>query len=73
MSTHHGILLHVVFSTKSRFKCISDSWSDELYAYLGGTAKDHDAVLLAAGGIEDHVHLLLKSIPSLRFRQPFSC
>ncbi len=28
MSTHHGILLHVVFSTKFRFKCISENWSD---------------------------------------------
>ncbi len=63
MSTHHGILLHVVFSTKFRFKCISENWSDELYGYIGGTIKEHSANLLAAGGIEDHVHLLMKISP----------
>ncbi len=63
MSTHHGILLHVVFSTKFRFKCIFENWSDELYGYIGGTIKEHSANLLAAGGIEDHVHLLMKISP----------
>lgn len=63
MSTHHGILLHVVFSTKHRFKCISENWSDDLYGYIGGTIKDHDATLLASGGVEDHVHLLMKISP----------
>ncbi len=59
MSTHHGILLHVVFSTKYRFKSISQEWSDDLYAYIGGTVREHDAVLLTSGGTEDHVHLLI--------------
>jgi putative transposase len=63
MSTHHGILLHVVFSTKYRFKCISQEWSDDLYAYMGGTVREHDAVLLTSGGTEDHVHLLMKVSP----------
>ena len=63
ISTHHGILIHAVFSTKHRFRCLADSWRDELFAFIGGTAKDHDAILLCAGGIEDHVHLLLKIHP----------
>jgi len=45
MSTHHGILLHVVFSTKNRFKCISGKWSADLYGYIGETIKEHDATL----------------------------
>lgn len=63
MSTHHGILLHVIFSTKHRSPLILDSWRDDLFAYIGGTAKDHKTVLLKAGGIEDHIHLLLKLHP----------
>ena len=63
MSTHHGILIHVVFSTKYRRRLILEPWQDELYGYIGGTAKDHKAVLLKAGGIEDHVYLLLKFHP----------
>ena len=63
MSTHHGILLHVVFSTKLRKPVLNDSWRDDLFAYIGGTVKDHKASLLKAGGIEDHVHLLLRIHP----------
>lgn len=30
---------------------------------MGGTARDHRAILLTSGGIEDHVHLLIKIHP----------
>ena len=63
-TTHHGILIHTVFSTKQRFKLLHADWRDELYAYMGGIAKEHKAHLIAAGGVEDHVHLLLKTHPS---------
>jgi REP element-mobilizing transposase RayT len=63
MSSHHGIILHVVFSTKYRKPILHDDWRDDLFAYIGGTAKDHDAVLIKAGGIEDHVHLLVRFHP----------
>jgi len=63
MSTHHGILLHVIFSTKYRKPCIADAWRDDLLAYIGGIVKDHKSVLLKAGGIEDHIHLLLRIHP----------
>ena len=63
-STHHGILIHVVFSTKQRFKLLSKDWRDDVYAYMGGTATEHKSTLLSAGGVEDHVHLLLKTHPS---------
>jgi REP element-mobilizing transposase RayT len=63
-STHHGILIHVVYSTKQRIKLLHEDWRDELYAIMGGIAKEHKSVLLRCGGIEDHVHLLLKTHPS---------
>jgi putative transposase len=62
--THHGILIHVVFSTKQRFSLLHKSRRDDLYAVIGGIARDHKATLLRAGGVEDHVHLLLKIHPS---------
>ena len=64
MSSHHGILIHVVFSTKFRKPVLHDEWRDELFAYIDGTIKEHKAVLLRSGGIEDHVHLLIKFHPS---------
>jgi REP element-mobilizing transposase RayT len=63
MSSHHGILLHVVFSTKYRKPVLQDDWRDDLFAYIGGTIRDHKATLLQSGGIEDHVHLLIKIHP----------
>lgn len=65
--THHGVLIHVIFSTKHRYPHISNQWQNDLFAYLGGTggtAREHKATLLASGGIEDHVHLLLRIHPS---------
>ena len=63
MSTHHGILLHVVFSTKFRKPLLPDEWRDDLYAYIGGILKDHKSTLLKSEGIEDHVHLFLRIHP----------
>ena len=62
-STHHGILLHTVFGTKLRKSLIAAEWASELYAYIRGTLSDHKAKLLAAGGMADHVHLLIKVHP----------
>lgn len=63
MSTHQGILLHVIFSTKYRKPVLADVWRDDLFAYIGGTVNDHKSILLKAGGIEDHIHLLLRIHP----------
>ena len=63
-STHHGILIHVVFSTKQRFKLLHADWRDDLFAYMGGIAEDHKSIVLRSGGMEDHTHLLLKIHPS---------
>jgi len=63
-STHSNILLHIIYSTKNRFKLIDADWQAELFAYIGGTVHDHKANLLEAGGIEDHIHLLVRSHPS---------
>lgn len=32
----------------------------ELFAYMGGIARNHGVTLLAVGGISDHVHVLLR-------------
>ncbi len=63
MSSHHGILLHVIFSTKYRKRYLSHQWRSDLLSYIGGIVKDHKSCLLRAGGIEDHIHLLLRIHP----------
>ena len=50
---------HVVFSTKSRQPWIEAELQSRLYQYLGGILRAEKSVLLAAGGMPDHVHLLV--------------
>ena len=51
--------VHMVFSTKNRQPLISDELRTRLVEYMGGTFRAHDCALLAAGGMPDHVHLLV--------------
>ena len=50
---------HIVFSTKNRVPLISHDLSPRLYAYIGGVVRNRNCSLLSAGGVEDHVHLLI--------------
>jgi REP element-mobilizing transposase RayT len=49
---------HLVFSTKQRQPFIADAWQQRLFEYIGGIIRQQGGVLLAAGGMPDHVHLL---------------
>ena len=49
---------HLIFSTKSRLPTISADLQTRLYDYLGGILRSEKSILLAAGGMPDHVHLL---------------
>lgn len=51
--------VHFVFSTKGREPWIRDEWAARLYEYVGGIAHAEKRQLLAAGGMPDHVHLLV--------------
>jgi REP element-mobilizing transposase RayT len=50
---------HLIFSTKSRAPRIVPDLQPRLYEYLGGILHNHGGVLVAAGGMPDHVHLLV--------------
>ncbi|MBY0230824.1 MAG: IS200/IS605 family transposase [Gemmataceae bacterium] len=54
-----ALYVHLVFSTKSREPLIERWLEEDLYAIIGGLARGRGAVLLAAGGMPDHVHLLV--------------
>jgi len=53
--------VHCVFGTKQRARLIKDSAS--LWAYIRGIARNRLFDLLAIGGTENHLHLLL-SLPA---------
>jgi REP element-mobilizing transposase RayT len=57
--------VHVVFSTKDRRPMITPEVEPELYAYMGGTAKNLESPCLAVGGTSNHVHLLISQSKTL--------
>ena len=56
--TYSSNFIHCVFSTKNRRSLIPEARNTELFAYLGGVARDEGFSLIAAGGTANHVHLL---------------
>jgi REP element-mobilizing transposase RayT len=50
---------HLVFSTKYRQPLIDAELQPRLYEYMGGILRAEKSVLLSAGGMPDHVHLLV--------------
>ncbi|MHB8898893.1 MAG: IS200/IS605 family transposase [Thermoguttaceae bacterium] len=50
--------VHVIFSTKSRAPLISGELEPRLHEYLRGIVRGQGSVLVAAGAMPDHVHLL---------------
>ena len=61
--TYCSLSFHCIFSTKERSKWIAPEIQDRLWAHMGGIAREHRMKALAAGGMEDHAHLLL-SLPA---------
>jgi putative transposase len=54
-----SLIVHLVFSTKNRVPIITPEVEPDLFNYMGGILKNNSSPLLAAGGISDHVHLLV--------------
>lgn len=54
---------HLIFSTKGRVLAITPDLQHRLYDYMGGIIKSLGGRLLAAGGMRDHVHLLVSLRP----------
>jgi putative transposase len=52
-------LLHCVFSTKERRRIITPDLQLRLLPYIGGIARENKFRLLHAGGVDDHIHLLI--------------
>jgi putative transposase len=64
-NTYTNLLFHVVYGTKYRKPLIGHDWQDDLYGYIGGIIRSEKGVLLTAGGMPEHVHLLAKLPPTI--------
>ena len=64
-TTFANLLYHVVYSTKDRVPLIREDLRGPLYEYIGGIIRGEGGILLEAGGVSDHIHLLAKFKTSL--------
>jgi len=58
-----SLLVHVIFSTKSRTPDLTPEIADRLFQYMGGIVRERKSVPLIINGTADHVHLLV-SLPT---------
>lgn len=52
-------LYHCVWSTKERRPFITPELEERLWKYMGGIARKNKMKVIAIGGVEDHIHVLL--------------
>ena len=55
--------VHYVFSTKNQEKWLKSDIREKLFPYIGGICRENNFKLIKAGGVDDHLHLLV-SLPS---------
>lgn len=63
--TYSSLLYHIVFSTKYRAPRLHRELRPRVFEYIGGVVRRQQGTLLEIGGVEDHVHLLVRYRPSL--------
>lgn len=55
------VYLHIVYSTKHRYPFLKDGATREsLFSYLATVCNSRKSPCIKAGGVEDHIHLLLR-------------
>ena len=65
--SYTNFLFHIVFGTKGRLPLMNDQIRGQFYAYLGGTVRGLGGIALEINGMDDHIHLLVKLKPTIKF------
>jgi putative transposase len=60
-NTYSQIYIQAIFAVEHRAGLIQSTWKEELFKYIGGIFRNKKQKLIAIGGIEDHIHLLIRS------------
>ena len=68
-NTYTSLYYHIVFSTKNRVGYLKPRIEHRVWAYIGGVARVHKIVALQIGGVDDHIHALVKAQPNVSVSQ----
>ena len=63
-NTYSKIYLHVIFAVKGRESLLANDIQPRIFQYMRTVVSDMGHTMVAVGGIENHVHLLLQYHPS---------
>jgi REP element-mobilizing transposase RayT len=64
-NTFSQVYVQIVFAVKYRRCLIDKSWRDELHKYICGVVNGNKQKVYAIGGVEDHIHILVRIKPSI--------
>jgi len=64
-NTYTSLFYHIVFSTKNRVPYIRAEIEQRVWEYMGGVVRHHGATAVQIGGVDDHIHALTMSPPTL--------
>lgn len=53
------LIVHVVFSTKSRARLLTDEVRPHLFGYLASVGREMGCDVFRVGGVEDHIHMAI--------------
>ncbi|MEZ5308573.1 MAG: IS200/IS605 family transposase [Pyrinomonadaceae bacterium] len=62
-NTFSSIYLHFVFSTENRLPLIPRDHESRIWNYIGGILSNHNMTGIEIGGVEDHLHALVRGLP----------
>lgn len=65
--SYTNFLYHIVFGTKGRLPLIANELKPQLHEYMGGTVRGLGGIAFEINGMNDHVHLLAKVPPTIKF------
>ena len=63
--TYAQNVVHIVFSTKARYKALDNEFRPRLWVYGTGICRKLKIYVHSVGGMEDHLHLLIQIPPVL--------
>ncbi len=62
-NSYTSLFIHTIFSTHNREPVLISGLRDQLWAYMGGIARENKIKAVSIGGTVDHAHMLI-SIPA---------
>lgn len=60
-NTYTALHYHIVCSTKNREPWLNREVEERVWAYIGGVARKHKMTALQLGGVDDHIHALVRA------------